>query len=236
MLAIMQSGDPEKESIWSTINGKQKPYDAKAKSMAYEYDSTAQLPVDRIRLRFHDKNTLVKATIFSRTSLQEKWHQRKKAIFYDLDFDQAPLVQDTVPVGKTSDRYWRVEIEGDTPDDSGSIPIVELGWLPHELLFVARGEGTFMLAYGSAILGEEELNNNTTGLLAQVMGENEDGLIKEATLLPKMLLGGSDQLTPEPPPFPWRQWLLWGVLAMGVGIIAKMAMSLGKGMKKEKDD
>jgi len=235
MLAIMQSGKPEKENIWFAISGKHKPDDTKTKIKAYEYDSTAQLPVDRIRLRFHDKNTLVKATIYSRTSLEEEWHQWKKAIFYDLDFDQATLLQDTVTIGQTSDRYWRVEFEGDTSGDSGSLPILKLGWLPHELLFVAQGEGPFMLAYGSAIIGKEELNNNTTGLLAHVMGEDEDGLLKEATLLPKMLLGGSDQLTPEPLPLPWRKWLLWGVLAMGVGIIAKMAMSLGKVMNKAKD-
>lgn len=57
-------------------------------------------------------------------------------------------------------------------------------------------------------------------------------LITALLLLPST--AGATLLVPTPPPVPWREWLLWGVLVVGVLIVAKMALSLGKAMNKEK--
>jgi hypothetical protein len=233
ILAVEQTGEPEKKTVWTALKGKPGPEDAKNKVTAYEYDSPGRLPGNRVRLRFAEKNTLVKATFFSRPDPKATWRHRRSGIFYHLNFDQTALVQDTVSIGRSSDRYWRMEMEGSPSSNPGNIPMVELGWQPHELLFVARGNGPFMLAYGSARLGQEELNNSTPGLLAQVMGKDGEALLKKAQLLPKTVLGGPDLLVPQAPPLPWRKWLLWGILVIGVGIIARMALSLGKGMLNE---
>ena len=238
ILGVQRRGEPERERVWAAFQGKPGLKDAKRAITAYEYDSAARLPVDRLRLRFAEKNILVNARLFSRPDPETEWRFRQRVIFYDLRFDRVSLVQDTVSLGRTTDRYWRVEMDGAPSVDPGNAPVLELGWLPHELLFVAQGKGPFMLAYGSARLGEADLDPNRAGLLYQVVGVNEDALIKEAVLKPKIVLGGPDLLVPEPPPLPWRKWLLWGVLVIGVGIIARMALSLGKGLNKEerKDD
>lgn len=237
ILGVQWGSEPEREPVWTAFKGKPAPDGAKTGIAAYEYDSAARFHVDRVRLRFAEKNTLLNARLLSRPDPESEWRFRRSGIFYDLRFDEVSLVQDTVFIGPATDRYWRVEMDGaaspDPANDPGNIPVLELGWQPHELLFVARGEGPFMLAYGSARLEETDLNQNRAGLLYQVMGANEDALLKKATLLPKITLGGPDRLTPEPPPLPWRKWLLWGVLVMGVGIIARMALSLGKGINKE---
>lgn len=241
ILGVQWGSEPEREPVWTAFKGKPAPDGAKKGIAAYEYDSAARFHVDRVRLRFAEKNTLVNARLLSRPDPAAEWRYRQSGIFYDLRFDEVSLVQDTVSIGQAADRYWRVEMDGgaapdpatDPATDPGNVPVLELGWLPHELLFVARGEGPFMLAYGSARLEEADLNPNRAGLLYQVMGANEDALLKEAALLPKITLGGPDRLIPEPPPLPWRKWLLWGVLVLGVGVIARMALSLGKGMNKE---
>ncbi|MCP4115804.1 MAG: DUF3999 domain-containing protein [Desulfobacteraceae bacterium] len=233
ILAVEQTGKPERKREWTPLKGTPGPDDNNKQITAYEYHSPGRLPVDRVRFRFAEKNTLVKATLFSRPDPEATWRHRQRGIFYDLSFDHTTLVLDTISLDQSSDRFWRVELEGIPSGDPGDIPVIELGWQPHELLFVARGKGPFMLAYGSARLGREELNSSPAGLLAQVMGRDGDALLKEAALLPKNVLGGPDLLVPEPPPLPWKKWLLWGVLVAGVGIIARMALSLGKGMNKE---
>ncbi|RJP93838.1 MAG: DUF3999 domain-containing protein [Desulfobacteraceae bacterium] len=235
IIGVQWTGKPEKERIWTALKGKPAPDNAKKGITAYEYDSAARLPVDRVRLRFSEKNTLVNARVLSRLDGGSNWRFRQSGIFYDLKIDDVALVQDTVSIGQTADRYWRVELGGDASADPGNMPELTLGWQPHELLFVARGNGPFMLAYGSARLGDADLDSSRSGLLYQVVGANEEALLKEAVLLPKITLGGTDLLTPEPPPLPWRKWLLWGVLVFGVGIIARMAFSLGKGMNKEEN-
>lgn len=228
--AIRRSGKSENKEIWTEVSGEAAAGEEGKGVAAFEYDSSSRLPVDRVRLRFSDKNTLVRATFFSRSDPDEKWRFRKSGVFYDLHFDQARLTQDSAEVGLVSDSYWRVETDEGVLGDSGVIPKLELGWQPHELLFVAQGEGPFTLAYGSARLDKESSRKNTAGLLAQVIGKEEDALLKKAELLPKTVLGGPEMLVPAPPPLPWRKWLLWGVLAAGVGIIARMALSLIRGM------
>jgi hypothetical protein len=223
---------------WKTIDGgpASGPDDAEKKVTAYEYDSGAHLPVDRIRLRFAEKNSLLSVALFSRNDPGSPWRYLQTGIFYDLEFSHTTLLQETISIKQTSDRYWRLEIANETVGDAQIIPKVALGWLPHELLFVARGQGPFMLAYGSARLDEKERTSTVPDALAQVMATDEHLLLKEAAVRPKTVLGGPDRLTPVPPPLAWRKWLLWGVLVFGVGFIARMALSLIKAMGKEKEE
>jgi hypothetical protein len=224
------------EREWKTIDGQpvNGPAEAEKTVAAFEYDSGAHLPADRLRLRFAEKNTLLSVALFSRNDPQSPWRYLQKGIFYDLEFTHTTLLQDTLTLKQTSDRYWRLEIAKETLGDPQTIPTVALGWLPHELLFVARGQGPFMLAYGSARLDEKERADTVANPLAQIMATDKHLDLKEATLQPKTTLGGPDLLTPAPPPLPWRKWLLWGVLLLGVGFIARMAYSLVKSMGKEK--
>jgi hypothetical protein len=238
VVAVKLSSAQTMAREWKTIDGKPAggPDEAEKKVTAFEYDSGAQLPVDRIRLHFAEKNTLLSVTLFSRNDPKSPWRYLQKGIFYDLEFTHITLLQETVSIKQTSDRYWRLEIAQDTLVDAKSIPKVALGWLPHELLFVARGQGPFILAYGSARFNEKESANHVSNALAQVMATDKHMLLKEAAVQSKTVLGGPDMLTPEPPPFPWRKWLLWSVLVVGVGFIARMALSLIKAMGKEKKE
>ncbi len=231
--AIRKSEKLEPVRAWATFLGAPAAESQKMGVQAFEYDSAAHLPADRLRLRFDDRNTLVQVRIYSRPDLDTDWIFRQKGPIYDLRFEAETRIQNTLSFGSTTNRYWRVEIEEGTGGGAVNAPGIELGWLPHELIFVARGEGPFMLAYGSARLGEEALAGRASELLADVMGSEEDSLIKAADLLPPIELGGPELLKPEPPPTPWRKWLLWIVLIIGVGLVAWMALNLAKGMSQE---
>jgi len=231
--AVRRGGEPEPERHWTVIEGAPAKGDERPGSTAYEYESPALLPVDRVRIRFPERNTLVRVTLYSRPDPDAAWRRRRSGVFYHLRFDETSLVQDTATVGPSSDRFWKVAVEGGALSDPGDVPGVELGWRPYELLFVAQGEGPFMLAYGSARLDLKARKSGAQGILTQVMGGERDELIKKASALPGTVLGGPDMLVPAPPPPPWRTWLLWAVLVLGVGVIAGMAVSLGKGMRRE---
>ena len=231
--AIRNSTKPGPERSWALFPGAPSSDNKKSGAQAFEYDSAAHLPVDRLRFGFDDQNTLVQARVYSRPQPDANWVLRQSGLIYDLRFEAETRIQNTLSFGSTPDRYWRVEIEKGSGGGWDDPPIVELGWQPHELLFIARGEGPFMLAYGSARLEEEGRDSGPSDLLTRVLGSDEEFLIKEAGLMPQIVLGGPDRLTPIPPPLPWRQWLLWVVLVIGVGLVAWMAIVLGKGMRKE---
>ncbi len=236
ILAVEGGREPERKRTWTAITGKIGADEPKAGASkkglaAFEYDSASRFTIDRVRFRFSEKNSLVKVALFSKSDDKANWSIRQSGILYDLHFDNIHLVQNTLPVSLTSDRYWRVETAENTYGNTEYIPVVELGWLPHELVFVARGDGPFMLAYGSARLEESNSNDSSPEFLTKIINDNGEKLIKEAALLSKTLLGGPNQLVPEPPPLPWKKWLLWGVLVIGVGIVALMALNLVKAMK-----
>ncbi len=231
--AIHRKGGLDPGRQWISLTGRLGTADKEDRVVTYEYEVPARIPVDAIRLGFPEKNTLVRATVFSRSSPELPWQDRQDGVFFHLEFEEVTLVQSTAALHRTSDRYWKVAVEPDAFSDPEITPIVELGWLPHELLFVARGEGPFMLAYGSARLGQEAQPGVENDSLARVVAGEKDRLIKTAEALPRTVLGGPDRLEPPPPPRPWKTWLLWAVLLVGVGVIAKMALSLSKGMKQE---
>jgi len=65
--------------------------------------------------------------------------------------------------------------------------------------------------------------------------QNEAGnrITGQARLGKKVTLGGEEALQPPTPARPWKKWLLWTVLVLGVGLLAIMAKNLIGEMKKE---
>ena len=53
-----------------------------------------------------------------------------------------------------------------------------------------------------------------------------------ATLGPQVVLGGEARRIPPPPPFPWKSALLWAALALGVAVLAFMALRLSRDTRK----
>lgn len=233
-ISVMQHGTRSEPAItWTSVTGTMVKPRADEKRSGIEFDCGARLPVSGIRLNLSQKNSLIEARILSRNDPKEKWRLQQTGIFYHLVMDQASLVQTSLSIQQTADRFWRVEIDGGGTSDQQKISKMELGWTPHELLFVAQGKGPFSLAYGSARIKTEDLQNNFSSLFNQLI-HKPDGLpIKEASLLAPAPSGGPDRLIPEPPPLPWKKWLLWGILIGGVGLIAWMAVSLSRSMQKE---
>jgi len=107
--------------------------------------------------------------------------------------------------------------------------VLRLGYTPHQLHFLARGEPPFVLAFGSyaAAAGQGQIN----ALLARIDEEKSDTFVGEAHAGKMITLGGNERLQTPPAPFPWQRVLLWSVLVIGVFVLGTMAWRLGKQMK-----
>lgn len=130
----------------------------------------------------------------------------------------------------TTDRYWRIQVEGSSGGLGAGIPQLEVGWLPHRLVFVARGPGPFRLAFGSS---REGLCNLRDDALLATLQDRQQGKIRpaSATAGPVETLGGAAALRPRIAPATWKRWLLWGALILGVGMLAGMAYRLYRQME-----
>lgn len=199
----------------------------------FVFDTAAGLPVDRIAVELPETNTVVQAQILSRDQPAHAWREVTRRGFYRLTSANAEIASGWVPIGMNTDRYWLVRIDRTGAGMGSGAPKLTLGWMPHELIFLARGAGPFKLAYGSAVAtsGGVALDALLPGL---TIGGDATYRVKviAATLGPQMSLGGEARRSPAPPPIPWKLIALWSSLALGVVVLAFMALRLSREARK----
>jgi hypothetical protein len=198
----------------------------------FEFDTEARLPVDRLGLKLSELNSVVQAEVLSRASPTAGWRDVTRRGFYRLKTADAEVASGWVPIALNTDRYWSVRIDRGGGLGAGA-PKLTLGWVPHELVFIARGSGPYQLAYGSATAMPDE--SPVESILSQIStpGDAQTAVtIVTATLGQRAVLGGEARRLPPPPPFPWKSVALWAALAIGVIVLAWMAMRLARETKQ----
>ena len=193
----------------------------------FEYDLGAALPVDRINLDLPDINTVVDVELLSRAHPQDVWLAVRHGGFYRLKSDGEELRNGpmTVSPGGTvtgppgAGRYWLVRTNPRQGGLGATAPHLVAEWVPHEVVFVARGAGPFSLAYGSSVAQAAAVS--LTLLPGNVA-------IVPASLANPESSGGESLLQSPVAPFPWKTLLLWAVLIVGAGLLGWMAYRLSK--------
>ena len=202
------------------------------------FDTAARLPVDRVAIELPETNTVVQAEILSRDQPQQAWRTVTRRGFYrvttaGLTSARTEIASGWVPIGMNTDRYWLVRIDRAGAGLGIGAPRLTLGWVPHELIFLARGAGPFQLAYGSvsATTGEVSVNSILPGL---TVGGDSTYRVKvvAATLGPQESLGGEARRSAPPPPIPWKLIALWCSLALAVAVLGFMAIRLTREARK----
>lgn len=200
---------------------------------AIDFTSNYRLPVRNVRLRFTEPNAIINASIQSRAAESQEWREQCRGVFYSVKVEGQTVQSEPCSFLGTTSREWRLVVLDDGAGLSGNSKsvMIDLGWKSDELIFMARGTPPFLLAYGSGKIESVQSASRTDMVLAAVKQQGE-GVVLNAGLGKKIELGGEAALQPPPPPKPWKTWLLWGVLIVGVLLMAIMAMSLIKDMQK----
>ena len=213
-------GEPAKQNVearHTSLNVAATP--AKTAPGEFEYDLGATVPVDRANLELPDINTVVDVELLSRERSQDAWHLVRRSGFYRLKSDGEELRNGPVSVAPTSDRYWLLRTDPKRGGLGAAAPHLVVEWVPHEVVFVARGVGPFSLAYGSTAA-------EAAAVSLAVLPTNV--AIAAASLSSPESAGGDSLLQPPAAPFPWKTPLLWSVLIAGAGLLAWMAYRLSK--------
>jgi hypothetical protein len=185
----------------------------------FEYDLGARLPVDRVNLELPDTNTVVDVELLSRAYVSETWHTVRRCGFYRLKSDGEELRNGPVSLALNTDRHWLLRTNPKSGGLGRVAPHLVVEWVPHEVVFVARGAGPFYLAYGNATA-------TSAAVSLALMPKNVP--IASASLSEPESLGGDARLIPPPEPYAWKAALLWMVLIAGAALLAWMALRLSK--------
>lgn len=187
------------------------------------------MPVDRLRVVLPQKNSIAPAAFWSRNEDDEEWRYRSSTLIYDLQLDGEEIANPDVAFNPLSDRQWRMVVEQSGGGLGDGLPQLEIGWVPQQLLFVARGGEPFTVAYGNARIMAIEKSPEILNALQQ-----EDKLtIKSAQTGAPISLGGESRLRPPALGSNPKNWILWGILILGVLMLGWMAVRLFRQMTRE---
>lgn len=214
---------------WLDLQGTRHP----ERPEVLELDSKGSFPVDRVRVRLLEDNTVVHGKLLSRTRPEDNWQLRHRGVYYKVRSNDEVVTNTIFDIDPTSDRYWRLEwLSGEDAVPPSDATILELGWVPHELTFLAQGPPPYTLAYGNAYASSPSIP--VAALLDEIDGREGTGAsIDTAQLGAELQLGGTSRLQPPPAPWPWKSWLLWLVLILGVGLLAWMVVRLLRELNRE---
>ncbi|MCI5120865.1 MAG: DUF3999 family protein [Candidatus Electrothrix sp. AUS4] len=194
-------------------------------ALRFQYNSKGFFPVDQLKIQLPEQNSLSQIAVFSRADKEASWKRRAAFLAYRLTVDGVNLDNGVVIINRTTDRYWRLELEANSGIQQA--PTLELGWLPGQLVFMAQGRGPYTLAYGRAGLGPAQYLVDR--LLQALDPQSEKKLVAKAQAGAEKVLGGEERLIVAQG-LPWRRWLLWGILLAGVLIVGMMALKLYREM------
>lgn len=186
----------------------------------YLADLEGFLPVDTVQIQLAQNNSMAVARLASVDSPTAVQREHWRGLLYNLQVDGKSVANPAITLSPTVSRTWKLTIDG---SETGlhSAPQLEFGWQPARLVFLAQGDGPFLLAYGSRNI--EPASFSVDSLLKKTGSNLQPAHIEPG---PQFPLGGKSKLLPTPPPFPWKTWLLWSVLVAGVVLIGWMSFRL----------
>ncbi len=118
------------------------------KAGEFTYDLGARLPVESVRVVPAEPNSVAAFTLLARDTTGGDWRAVRTAVFYRLTRDGVEVESGPVEIGRTPAREWMVRVDPQSGGIGAAPPVLEARWRRDEVVFVARGEAPFRLAFG----------------------------------------------------------------------------------------
>lgn len=189
------------------------------------FDTSRLAPVRYARLRLAQENSSVRVSLESRDDERSTWRERWTGEAYVIVTDTRRRESPPARFAATTDRYWRLRIVKDAHLYRSTL--LDLGYRPARLRFLAQGPAPFTLAFGSR-RAEPAAATACDALLTDVSDEELAKLIAGGVPQGARTLGGDSAFKPLPRKTPTRLVVLWSVLVVGVGLLVAMAVALLK--------
>jgi hypothetical protein len=200
----------------------------------YLVDLGAPLVAQRVQIELPQQNTVSVIELSARSREADPWHRVERATFYRLLHGGQEWRNPERSISAAPARYWQLKVDARGGGLGGGMPKLRVGWEPRLLVFVARGDGPFMLAFGHAKHGPAEFrveslipglaDGKPVSVTPASLGaiESSAGAAKPSG----SLAAWADTLSGEE----GRRWLLWTVLIAGVAILGIMAWRMARGL------
>lgn len=224
--------EPERE--WQSLAGR----DAKDRPGEMLFDTEGRFPVDRVRLSLPQPNTVALSQLLSRERSEDPWRSVAAATVYRLNRDGTELRSADLRFSANADRYWLLRVDQKGGGLGAGEVRLEIGWLPHEVVFAARGAAPFSVGYGNKLAksgalpvatvfpGYPERDVTAAGVarVGDIGGKAEPSGLSD----PGRYVRGAIESGEA------KRWLLWLALVVGVLLVVWMAFRLLHDLGKTK--
>jgi hypothetical protein len=223
-----QTGKP---TVWQALNLLAREQNNQGQVML-DYEALGHYPATWLRIDLPVQNTITQVTVFARNHSNESWMRVTAAGLYHVVKDGKMVRNPDVPIPVREARYWRLQFHPAGGGIGQQTPSLSLGWVPHTVIWNARGAAPFTLQVGhqpsvtNAVMLHE--------LMPNLGKENNESLLKLPNATLQVGHGASlpTQSAWVTPP-DYKRWLLWAGLLIGVLVLAGMAWSLLKSSNKD---
>jgi len=157
---------------------------------------------------------------------KDEWRPVVSSVFYRLRQPNGEVTSEPVAVAASSQRYWQLRVDPKSGGLGREPPSLRVEWRPRQIVFAARGNPPFTLAYGSGVAQPVALPvatlvpgyDTTKGLPANV---------GTAAVGPALKAGDAAALRA---PVDVKRIVLWSTLVIAALVLGAMAWRLAKQM------
>jgi hypothetical protein len=239
LVGTVQTSFDQAPRIWSTAIAP-----VKAQDNTYLYNLPGRLPLEQIRISLPQTNTLTQMQIqhyvetrhrahheISRHREEGQWETLANEVVYRLQSPQGEVI--SPEIGLYGGTESRLQLVADKRGGGvGTVPpTLQVGFVPHTLVFLARGNAPFSLAWGAPSVESAVLNVATL-----VPGYSTDKKLSASPATLKLSeasdAANATSSTQQKGVEPASKGLLWGVLIVGLLVLGGMAAMLVKQMKQ----
>ncbi|WP_299998162.1 DUF3999 domain-containing protein [uncultured Cedecea sp.] len=186
-------------------------------------------PLTSLRIALNSEG-IVPADLAWRDSAKGEWMPLKKEVLYRLKYQQSEAIAlSGQPVQAVKMTVAKAHLLDELPDASGSRE-------EQFLTFNAQGKGPYLLAWGNGAALHEAVPLDT--LIPAALRKNDPvDALPWATEQETITLGGEARLTAtsvDERESQWKTLLVWGVLILGVLVLAGMAWRIWREVKDDK--
>jgi len=209
----------------------------------YVFDTSGRFPLDRVRFELPQPNTIAQVEILTRERADQPWRSVARSIVYRLRQGGDEVTSPDVSVSSANaDRHWLLRVDQRGGGLGSGAPVMHAGWIPHQVVFAARGEPPFQLAYGNrqakpaayaihaVIPGYRD--NELRQIRSAKPGAQQTIGVREAQAQAQTELGGEARRQEA---VDWKRWSLWAALGLGVLVLGAMAWRLSRQLNANPD-
>lgn len=203
-----------------------------AKPGEYAFELPRSIPADRLRFELPQENTVASAAIVLQDRPGAAERAVVSAVLYRMTHDGRKLVNPDLEIAPTTAARWLLRVDVRGGGLGNGLPVLQAGWVPYRLVFVARGEPPFRILFGN-----DEVASAATGVQSLVPGYAADkplpALAARLGELRRRELArpsGAEAVSAFLETMDRRKMWLWSSLVIAVLVIVGMAWRLTRQM------